>query len=469
MKILLVNPLYQNMNIAPSYFGFKTYMRADYPPVGLSYIASVLENKGYNVKIIDSFIQSYTLSDIKKEIISFDPDVIGISATTQVIYEANAIVKIAKEINPNCLTIIGGPHVTYMSDHTLNENPYLDIVLRGEGEQTIIEILESKREKWNEITGISYKYNNKIFENPNRDYIQNLDTIPFPAYHLLPLKKYKIYGHLRDDWISGKSFCGIFTARGCPFKCAFCAASILGVKCRLRSPQNIIEELRILRDKYYKKEIEFLDSTFTINKERTEEICRLIRQEKIDISWFCSTRVDRFNKKIAKTLVNSGCHTVLFGIESGVQHTLDFLNKNFLLDDATKAVKIAKEEGLQTIASFIIGSPYETKKMINQTIKYAKKINPTAAIFHPLTPFPGTQIYKIAKEKNLILTEDLSNYNFVSSCILKNENISKKELLSLLKKAYIEFYLKPSHICVTLKEIFNVNIKKFIKKPNKDV
>lgn len=436
-----------------------------YPPLGLGYLASCLEQAGHNVRIVDSIVLNHTMESLKKEIRQFDPDVIGITATTSAIYDALRVARLAKENNPNCTTVLGGAHVTFMSKETLEEYPYVDVVVRGEGERTFVELLEKKKCDWKDVKGISFRLNSKIIENGDRGFIDDLDDLPFPAYHLMSIDKYITHENLFDNRTDGKPFGGIFTGRGCPYSCAFCSSrKLTGKRWRVRNPEYIVEEIKILTNKYNKKEIEILDDTFVIDEKRVEKICNLIRKESIDISWLCETRVNLFNRKIASLIKRSGCHTVAFGIESGVQKTLNFLNKGITLEQAEKAVRIAQEFDLDVQAFFIIGIPGETKEMIETTISFAKKLNPNIALFHLLTPYPGTKIYEMAKENNLLLTEDWSKYNHTNP-IMKIPGLTENELKKLYAKAYRSFYFKPSSMYKILKETHVVkNVQDFFKR-----
>ena len=460
---MLIYPISKFFKESVSLVGYSLYYRVDYPPIALAYIGSYLEKANHKVKIVDCLIEKYDKDDVKREIKHFDPDVVGVTANTQIIYDAMKIAQIAKEHNPNCITVIGGPHVTYMAKETLEECSFIDVVVRGEGEITLLELLDKKSSNWNEIKGITYRLNGKIVSNADRGFIDDLDSLPFPAYHLLSMDKYKAYGHLIKEWINGKSFAGVLTSRGCPYNCTFCASKTLGKSWRARSPENIIEEIKILRDKYGKKDIEFLDDTFTVSEKRTERICKLIKQEDLDISWFCSTRVDCFTKKIAETIHKSGCHSVFFGIESGVQENLDFFNKGFTLEKAEQSIKIAKKAGLNVIAYFIIGLPQDNKKKIWQTIKFAKKLNPKIALFSQLTPLPGSKVYDMAEENNLILTKDWSKYITMYDPVIKIPGLTNDELIKYLKNANLSFYIKPSYVLNIFTEIVSTNSLKILR------
>jgi len=298
---------------------------------------------------------------------------------------------------------------------------------------------------FNDVLGITYRQNNHIIDNPNRPLIKDLDELPFPAYHLLPVNIYQSQKNI-SNLITKKDDSGtasiILTSRGCPYNCIFCATRTLwGRNARMRSPQNVLEEITFLKDKYKIKSILFLDDTFTFDKKRVEEICKSIRKEDIDISWSCITRVELFDKNMSLMLKHGQCNEVFFGLESGVQKTLDFLNKEFTLEDSVKAVKFAHEQGLEVIGNFVIGVPGETKEMINQTIRFAQKLNLSHAAFSILTPYPGTEIHKYAEKNNLLLTKDWSKYSY-SNPVMKLPNLSNVELKGLLFKTNLIFSVK---------------------------
>jgi len=218
----------------------------------------------------------------------------------------------------------------------------------------------------------------------------------------------------------------------------------------------VIEELKILRYKYNKKVIDFMDDAFTFNKKRVIQICKLIKNEKIDISWNCTTRVDLFDREIAFWLKKAGCRGVFFGFESGVQQTLDYLVKGFTVEDSEKAVKIAHEAGLGVLGNYIIGVPCETKEMINQTIKFSKKLNLKYANFSLLRPFPGTKFYEMSKKNGLIKTQDWSKYTWNNN-VINIPMISTKELMWLQKKTLLQFYFSFSFLRQLIKMMILYN------------
>ncbi len=410
--------------------------------VGLAYLAGVAEQAGHKVKIIDAIIMNYSFEDVHKEIMNFQPDIVGVTSWTQSIYGALRIVKKVKQCNPNCIIILGGVHSSLMAKEILSENSFVDIVVRGEGEITLVKLLEKieKNQDYSSVDGISFKLKNKIIENKIRENIRNLDELPRPAYHLLPMDRYTVKYRLFDyERVGnlGDKYCAISTCRGCPYNCIFCSSRDLwGKAWRARSAENVIEEIKYLIEKYKIKVIDFMDDTGTINKKRVIKICELMKKEKLDIFWTAGTRVDLFNKEIAQAFKSADCSLARLAPESGNQQSLDILQKNFTVEDVKRAVKTAKDVGLKTSGNYIIGIPGEDKKMINNTISFAKKLNLTHTTFSILVPFPGTKIYDIALKDNLLLTYDWSKYTPLNS-VLKLKNFDPKELERALIKAFI--------------------------------
>ena len=406
------------------------------PPYGLASLAACLEKENHKLKIIDAFSSNYTIKKVIQETKDFDPDIIGISVPTECVYNAYNIAEGIKKINPNCLTVVGGPHPSVLPEEVLKECPFIDVVVRGEGEVTFSELVDKfeKNQGFEDVLGISFRKDDRIISNSNRPLIEDLDSLPLPAYHLLPMKQYKHYKKIPKFNIKG-NFGAITTCRGCPYNCNFCASRALwGKKWRSNSPKKIVEELKILKDKYKIKIVEFADDTFTVDKKNVEKICKEIKKEDLDIYWSCSSRVGLVDKELIHDLKSANCYLIGLGIESGVQKTLDFLCKGFKIEDAVNTVNLINKEGLLAESNFIIGVPCETIEMINQTIDFANRLELNWAGFSLLTPFPGTQIYDYAVKNDLLLTKDWSKYNFFDP-VIKVPGIKPKELKNLLYKA----------------------------------
>lgn len=429
------------MKVMLTYPSFSIFNPKKGSPLGLAALGACLEASGHTVKIIDPSVERYNFKTLINRIKDFDPDVLGVNVLTVLVYDAYRIVRYIKKINPNCLTVFGGPHPTILPEDVLKECPGLDVVVRGEGELTFNELVDNyeKNIDFKDIQGISYR-NNRIIHNPNRPLIDDLDILPFPAYHLLPLEKYK----LKRTTTTGIEGYGtyIFTSRGCPYNCNFCSCRTLwGKQWRTRSPEKILEEVKILKDRYNFNLIEFSDDTFTISKKRTEKICELIKKENIDINWSCSTRVEMINEELVTMLKNSDCYLIGYSIESAQQKTIDFLCKGFTVQQSIDATKTVKKSGLQAMTNIIIGVPGETKEDINNTIRFAEKLDFDFVYSNILTPLPGTKLLEYAEKNDMLITRDWSKYT-TTHPVMKIPGIRPFELKGFLTKANIKFMLR---------------------------
>ena len=309
-------------------------------------------------------------------------------------------------------------------------------MVRGEGEYTFKELIKTieKGKGFEKVRGLSFKRNKKTINNPARELIKNVDEIPMPAYDLLPMEYYKA---------DGVNFGTVVTSRGCPFNCIFCSSSLqFGKKWRGHSADRVIKELFTLRNEYGRREIEFLDDTFTLMKPRVLEITKRIKQEKLDISWVASSRVDTFSKKIAEAMKKAGAHTIYFGIESGTQKILDFIGKRITPEQSARSVKTAKKAGLHTFGSFIIGFPQENKRDIKKTLSFSRKVGVDFAQFTIATPYPGTRLWYMALKQKLLTTMDWRRFTTLDP-VLKLKNFTCSQITKILELAYVKFYLRP--------------------------
>ena len=435
MRILLLSP--------PTVSAIKAVIGTTGPPLGLAYLASMVR-ESHEVKIIDSLAEDYTYEDVEREIKKYDPDVVGITSTTSMMPDAYAVAKMTKMHNENAKVVMGGPHVTFVPERTFKECPYIDFIVRGEGEITFKELVDAleKGKSTSRILGLSINAGGRAKNNPPRPLIKDIDTIPLPSYDLLPMEKYKL-GKVR--------FGTVMTSRGCPFDCVFCSSSLqFGKRWRGHSDSRVIEELRMLHDEYKIREIEFLDDTFTLNRRRAIRIAERFREEGLDISWSASSRVDLFTDDVARAMKAGGCHTVYLGIESGSEKTLNFIGKKITPGQAVKAVKRAKRNRLNALGSFVIGFPDETKQDVEKTIRFSKEVGVDFAQFTIATPYPGTRLWSYALAKNLILTFNWRKYTTLDP-VMKLKNFTSEQIKKMLQKAYLSFYLRPKYL---LKDIF---------------
>ena len=429
LRVLLISP--------PAESAVKQVIGTAAPPLGLAYLASVARDLGCDVRIVDSQAEGLGLRDIRAEIKRFYPDVVGVTATTPMIYDAYDVAAVAKEVDPDAMVVIGGPHVTFTASETLQECKHIDAVVRGEGELTFGELLMKLMRNDRDlrgVLGVTYRADGEVRENPPRPLIPDLDEVPIPAYDLLPMDKYRV----------GRTKFGVvMTSRGCPYNCIFCSSSIqFGRRWRAHSVDWVLEELRILSEEYGRKEIEFLDDTFTLNERRVLEIAERIVREGLDISWSASSRVDTFSRKVGSAMRRAGAHTVYFGIESGSERTLEFIGKGITKEQSLTATRAAKESGLRTLGSFVIGFPHETEDDIRKTVEFSKRVGVDLAQFTIATPYPGTRLWDLAVRAGLLLTRDWRRFTTLD-VVMRSIYLAPEKIKKLLLWAYLSFYLSP--------------------------
>jgi len=407
-------------------------------PIGIAYLTAVLEKSGYDVTVIDCPALGIDHENLGAKIATIEPSVVGITSVTPMIQSALLAAHVAKEKCPNTIVILGGPHVTFMDEQILSENPEVDVVVRGEGEQTLLELMRhvSNFGDLHEIAGITFRNNGRIIRTPNRPFIQNLDELPRPAYEQLPLKKYQLFG---------KTILPIMTSRGCPFRCSYCVSSRLnGVKFRARSPKNVVDELEWLRDTHGADAFSFYDDAFTFDIERAGKICEEIKNRNIGLPWDCQTRVDRISKEVLVKMREAKCQLVSFGVESGSQKILDAVNKRTTVEQNERAIGWAKEVGISVSISVIIGYPGETPDTLKQTMDFIRKVEPDYVYLCLATPYPGTALRELVKELGWNMSIEWSQYD-LQTPVFENPLLPNDELLEARKEFYNNFY-SPKYI-----------------------
>lgn len=436
VKISLINP--------PPLKG--VYRHQPYLPLGLAYLAAVLEKNGHTVKVIDCPALEMNLEKLKAELASTESDVIGITSMSPTIQSALLSAHVAKETCPEATTVLGGPHATFMDKQVLSEEQAVDIIARGEGEETLLELAQnvSNPKALSKIAGITYRNDGQPVRTPNRPFIQELDELPHPAYKYFPLEKYRLFG---------RRILPIITSRGCPSQCSFCTtARMLGKGFRARSPTNVVDELEWLRDEHGADAFTFYDDTFTLDRKRALKICEEIRKRDIGLPWDCQTRVTTVSKKILTKMREANCQQVFFGVESGCQKILDAVKKGTTVEQNEKAIRLAKDVGLFVSISVIIGYPGETKDMLQETINLIRKAEPDDVYLCVATPYPGTELRNLVEEMGWEMSDDWGFYDTITP-VFANPNLSAEEIRKLRTSFYNRFY-SPKYV---LRHLFKSN------------
>ncbi len=422
-KVTLVNPHYPRG--AP---------KSIFIPLGLGYLAAVLEENEYEVKVLDLQMSDPTNHELESDLSKSNADIVGVTTSTLTYWPAIEVVKAAKKVLPDALTILGGPHVTALPEETLTQSSEVDVVVRGEGERTMLELanLISKEglENLGKIDGITFRKNGQIAHTNNRAFIENLDELPHPAYKHFQLEKYRM---------EGKNYLPIITSRGCPFECTFClASSMCGTRFRTRSPKKVLEELEWMRDVHHADIFALYDDTFTFDKKRANAICDEMKARKFDLPWDCRTRVDQITTEILTKLKNANCQLVHFGVESGSQKMLDAMKKHTTVEKNAWAIKLSKEVGISVAISVVVGYPGETPEMLKETFDFIKKTKPDFVYVCQAIPYPGTELLDILKKLNWEVSTDWNKFD-EQSPVFKNPLLSPQQIDKMRGDFYDDF------------------------------
>jgi radical SAM superfamily enzyme YgiQ (UPF0313 family) len=405
MKILLCNPIEDWQNV------FNHYT----PPLNLGFIAGTLEKDGYEVRIVDNYLESYlklkmqTYESFLKQVKKYDPDVLGISCLTEDRFWAFKMANIIKETFPHVKVVFGGPFSTPCHKQILEDIPSVDIVVRGEGELTFLDIVKhiEKNEDINDVKGITYRDGENIKINEDRPFIQNLDELPWPAFHLLDINKYPKRHNKKHG--------GLIFGRGCPFDCLFCASKVLlDITHRIIAPKNAISQIKFLVDEGCEF-FTFYDDSILLNKKWFKKFIDEIKREKLDIEYQCHGRVDSIDQGIAEDLKSSGCRHIFLGVENGSPHVLKLIRKEVGIQQAEKAVKILYKNKVDITPGHLVNIPGQTFEDITTDLKFFKKLNEkysvnSAGLPGHLEIYPGTDVERIALRNGL-----LSNFRWTQS------------------------------------------------------
>jgi len=419
-----------------------------YPPLGLAYIASVLKNAGFQVGFLDNQVLRLQGISLKKEIKKNNPDVVLLSAMTPQWQQIRELSKIIKDISAKIIVGVGGPHLTVYPKESLSDESF-DFGVYGEGEKTVLEIMRNIQngKGFDGIKGCIFRKNGQVMVNPPREEIDDLDALPFPAVGLLPFKDYFALSVKRP-------FFSMVTSRGCPYTCRFCFQGYLG-RYRSRSPENVVEEMEQLVNKYNIREIIIFDETFAVETPRALAICELVRKKNLKFSWDLRTRVDLLNEELLISLKAAGCARLHLGIESGNEEVLSNMAKGISIPQIIEKVDMAKRLGFQLRGYFMLGFPGEGRESISDTIRFAKSLPLDWASFTVTIGLPETYIYNESLKKGYFSGDYWREQSKGKAVSLKPyfipQGMTGNELFDLKRKAYLDFYLRPRIIRNILK------------------
>ena len=458
MRVLLINPRFQ----------LPIDTRTT-PHLGIAYLAAISERRGDEVRVFDMDVEDVKLTDFVRE---YQPEIVGITSNTPQVKQGWHAAREIKSVL-DALIVQGGPHVSALPEESASR-PEIDIVARGEGEDTWIDLcntlerVKAGNPKFNtrdlldpanclldSVLGITYQtHDDKIHHTPERPAIVDLDTLPFPAYKHFKMERYTSLQPAMDAIAMGKSY-SIMTSRGCPYRCTFCSQSVMAEKWRPRSAENVIKEWRHLIEDLGAQEIGVLDDSANINRQRVHELCdRLIAEKLNRVPWIPinGIRANLADEDLLRHMKQAGCIRVAFGVETGDEDILESIDKRVTHAQIRAAFKNAKKVGLETVGFFIIGLPGDNAATMEKTIRFACELDPLVANFSMLTPYPGTKVWEqVHRNGGRMIVKDWQDYVFFEGKARYEIGETTAELQERKwKEAYRRFYLRPQRVAMTL-------------------
>jgi anaerobic magnesium-protoporphyrin IX monomethyl ester cyclase len=444
-KVLLVNPPFP---LESRYGKGIEKIGAILPPLGLAYVAAVLEQQGYKVEILDSPALALDFANTVENIVRKKPDIVGVTCLTPNFHRCHSLAKEIKQ-RLDIKVMFGGPHPTLFPEQVVDDGT-VDYAIIGEGEITTPELLEklSINGKVDKVEGIAYRDSGRVIINQNRQPIEDLDKIPFPARHLLPFGRYRP----APNEYKRLPMMTMIASRGCPYSCTFCCARRMwGQKYRQRSVDNVMEEIKLLIDKYGVRDISFFDELWGLRKSWINEFCDKLIAEQLDLVWSCFAKSDliaHMPPEYLKKMAKAGCWRLYFGLESGCQDLLDNINKGMTLQQTRDALKLTKDAGIDVMANFMLALPGETPDKAMETIRFAVELDSDITKFNLTVPYPGTELYEqvIAGKWGGRLDGKIDEYTGYFPVFIPKGYRDAKEVEEIKRKAYRKFYLRPSYI-----------------------
>ncbi len=471
MRILLVFPRFR-------------YPSGD-PPLGVAYLAAVLRRDGVEVEIFDATFVKHPLSVLSDKLQAAHYDAVGISALTSMIAAAGDIAALVKQVSPETLVILGGPHATILPEETL-ALPGVDVVAIGEAEESFRRLVAADLDfsavsgfyYWSESSRQecrSYRQEDRsrqecrsygigngqgqIVDSGPAPLVEDLDTIPYPAWDLLPMEQYLRVWYQLDAVGYGLRGTSIFASRGCPYDCAYCQPTlrrIFGRRIRHRSVDNIVAELAELRERFAIGGVMWLDDTFGTDHRWLMELCCALIESELDIVWGCNLRADLVERETLAMMQEAGLRIVHLGIESATQRILDEVyQKGTTIEQAREAVHVAKDLGLRVRGYFMLGAPTETEQEVRASLRLANQLPLDDVTFSITTPLPGTHLYEKTRD---MIGRDLSEFDYYKSAVYDSRAVLPGSRLDRLKKlGYIQFYLGRKRLGRTIRSVLGVS------------
>jgi len=449
-RILLINPPITLREV----YGEYASCAPVWPPLGLCYIASVLLRRGHEIRLLDCMAENAEMADVQEAIERFRPHLVGLTATTVSFHHAKEVVSLVKRVDTGIVTVLGGAHISAVPHRTMQECPDLDIGIRGEGEITMMEVMDALEHgrSLRGIPGVCWREEGRIVVNPPRPLLRELDQLPHPARHLLKdLERYS-----PNPFRGFGRAVSIISSRGCTFDCAYCDQSVFSRVWRAHSTDYVIGEITELKDRHGFDFFSFEDDHFLLNRNRVVELCRKICAADLGIGWTCSARVDSFQPEVLNLMRQAGCKIVYLGIESGSPRVLKSLNKRVTLASVRKGIEMLRRAGIRAYGSFMLGLPGETAQDIEATLEFATSLPLDAISVFLYVPYPGSSMREAAMKAGFVSGDwrDYSGHPTRPPFI--NDGMSEEYLLAKQAQMYRRFYLRPSYMARHFRHYLNL-------------
>ena len=434
---------------APWYQGKKL------PPLGLSYVAGAVEKAGFHVEMLDNYMLNKPIDEVKQLVAKLNPEIVGITCGSATYRRCLETAVAVKETVPSCKVVVGGWHASYLPDSLL-EQPMVDYVVMGEGERAMVELAQYITTSKDEgalvnIAGVGYKRNGVLMKNAPK-FIENMDEIPFPARHLLPMQLYD----RTIEFLGAKPADVMNISRGCPFSCAFCETKKLwGSACRTFSPARVMDEVKYMVEKFGTRGIYFINDNFTIKKNETLKLCELLKKSSLDLEWACDTRTDLVNKELLEKMHDAGCKAIWFGVESGSPRILKKINRTITLEQTENAFRLCKQVGIHVACSFMLGFPDETREDLEATRRFADKLDPDWCQFNVFIAYPDSSLYQEILQSG--------KYDRLDEFLLtvKNDEFDYNKLMEIQRRFFHEHNGAPKRV---LRRIRREGVLNFAKR-----
>jgi anaerobic magnesium-protoporphyrin IX monomethyl ester cyclase len=468
--ILLIRPPYRDLY---QLIKGKTKEVHIVPPLGLLYVAGALEKAGHRVEILDGEVEQIPMAEVAKEAVSRKPDLIGTGATSVDFHLAE---KFAREVKgqTDIPIVLGGPHATVMPEEVLAKSPWFDFLVRGEGEETVVELAElltsrpgegetgSKQFGLEKISGLSYRKNGQAVHNADRSLSHFGEGHPWPARHLLKLENYKFPVPRKGM----RPMSVMQAARGCPYGCLYCY-KMFGTRTRQRPVEDVLNELEHVVRELGCEWVTFVDDTFTLNPQRVIELCEGILERKLRFNWLCLARADTVSRPMVQAMKAAGCTMISIGVESGNDEILKAVGKGESREDFRQAFAVLREAGLEARGSFILGLPGETVETLRASIRFAQELDMDRAFFNVATPYPRTRLWDLADQGAgmRFTTRDFGAFTRWGNAVIELPGLSATDLKHFQRQAMAAFYCQPRVIARHLKEYLQGDHAQYYYRP----